>query len=288
MLEALCDALEGTNVVALATNVPGPLAAARLSGLGARVIKIEPLHGDPLSSAAPAWYAQLHRDMEIVRVDLREERDREVVRRRVAEADLLLTAMRASALQRAGLAWTQLHARDPRLVHVAVVGEAAPHADRAGHDLTYQARAGLIAPPAMPRTLLADLAAAERTVSAALAALLARNSDGRGRYVEVGIVDAAAAMAAPLRYGLTSPEGVLGGALAAYALYPAGDGWVAVAALEAHFSERLRTLLEVDTLNAESIAAALARRSAQEWEALALASDVPLAAIRTQALGEDG
>ncbi len=187
--------------------------------------------------------------------------------------------MRARALERAGIAGEMLCNRYPALVQVAIVGESAPHGDRAGHDLTYQARAGLLSPPSMPRTLVGDLAAAERAVSAILAALIGRNRNGRGRYVEVGIVDAAEGFAAPLRYGLTTPDGSLGGGLATYRLYRASDAWVAVAALERHFIEGLREMLEIEAVDVDSIAAAIARRPAKEWARLAQERDVPLTDI---------
>lgn len=271
--------LEGLRVVAVTTNVPGPIAAARLAELGASVWKVEPLRGDPLEAAAPQWYARLHERVDVTRLSLSQARDRETLQERIAAADVLLTAMRARALERAGIASEALSARFPRLVQVAIVGESAPHRDRAGHDLTYQARAGLLAPPSMPRTLIGDLAAAERAVSATLAALIARSRGGRGTCVEIGIVDAAEDFAAPVRYGLTTPEGALGGGLATYRLYRASDGWVAVAALEPHFIEGLREILEIEAVDAESIATAIARRPAQEWARLAQERDVPLTAI---------
>ena len=279
MNDSLANALEGATVVALATNIPGPLAAARLRSMGATVVKVEPPRGDALAFACPLWYEEIVEGMEVVKVDLRDANDRERFASLTARADILITAMRASALARAGLGPGDLRARYPRLCHVAVVGEGAPHADRAGHDLTYQAKAGLLAPPAMPRTVLADLAAAERAVSAALAALLGRERTGRGAHVEVPIVDAAVDFSAPLRHGLTSPDGTLGGALPLYAIYPAKDGWVAVAALEAHFIERLGAMLGTTQLDAAALQAAFSQRSSAEWERLAAECDVPLCSV---------
>lgn len=268
--------LRGLGVVAITTNVPGPIAAARLAALGASVWKVEPLRGDPLQAAAPQWYARLHERVEVIRLRLSEPRDRKILHDRIAAADVLLTAMRGRALERAGIGGDVLGNRYPALVRVAIVGESAPHRDRAGHDLTYQARAGLLSPPSMPRTLVGDLAAAERAVSAVLAALIERDRNGRGGCAEIGIVDAAEDFAAPLRYGLTTPEGPLGGGLATYGLYRASDGWVAIAALEPHFIEGLRQILEIEAIDADSIAAAIARRPAKEWARLAQERDVPL------------
>jgi alpha-methylacyl-CoA racemase len=279
MTAAFTTALDGVTVVALATNIPGPLAAARLRAMGARVVKIEPPRGDALALASPSWYAEIHEQLDVVRLDLRDDAGTAALHDRLSNADVLLTAMRGAALARLGLDWKTVHARYPRLSHVAVVGEAAPHDDRAGHDLTYQARAGLLAPPALPRTVLADLAAAERAVSAALAALLQRARTGSGSRVEIAIVDSAVAFAAPLRHGLTGPRDVLGGALDAYNLYRSSDGWVAVAALEPHFAERLKKMLGIDTLDAVTLNAALGARNSQTWEREAAAHDVPLAAV---------
>jgi len=278
MTDGLAAALEGVRVVALVTNIPGPLAAARLRALGARVEKLEPMAGDPLATASPRWYAQICAGLDVERIDARDPAQRDALHERIGAADLLLTTMRGAALARLGLDWPALHARAPRVNHVEIVGEAAPFEDRAGHDLTYQARAGLLSPPAMPRTLIADLAAAERAVSAALAALLVRARTGAGAHSVVAIVDAAMEFNAPLRNGLTGPCDSLGGGLPAYNLYRASDGWIAVAALEAHFAERLRARLDVERLDEPTLRDAFALRTTAQWEELAAEADLPLAA----------
>ncbi len=281
MTDALATALDGVCVVALATNIPGPLAAARLRSMGASVTKIEPSAGDPLESASPRWYAAICAGLDVVRINPRNPKERDGLHERVRQADVLLTTMRGSALSRLGLRWDALHLAAPRIIHVAITGEGAPYEDRAGHDLTYQARAGLLSPPAMPRTLVADLAAAERVVSAVLAALVLRTRTGCGVRTDVAIVDAAMEFNAPLRYGLTGENEVLGGGLPAYNLYRASDGWIAVAALEAHFMDRLRTELQLETLDRPSLRAAFARRTVAQWEELAAAADLPLSAAST-------
>jgi alpha-methylacyl-CoA racemase len=281
MTDALSAALEGVRVVALATNIPGPLAAARLRALGARVTKLEPLAGDPLESASPRWYEEICKGLDVQRINPRDEPGRSALHTLVRESDVLVTTVRASALARLGFDWESLHAAAPRLIHVAVTGEGPPHEDRAGHDLTYQAHAGLLSPPAMPRTVLADLAAAERVVSAVLAALVLRARTGEGVRAGVAIVDAAMEFNAPLRYGLTGENDVLGGALPAYNLYQASDGWIACAALEHHFMERLRAQLHLETVDAPSLRAAFARHPIAYWEALAASHDLPLAAANS-------
>ena len=175
----------------------------------------------------------------MVTLDLKAEGGRAALERLLSAADLLVTAQRPSALARLGLGWEALHLRHPRLCQVAIFGFPAPRQEEAGHDLTYQAEAGLLQPPRLPATLLADMAGGERAVGAALALLLARARDGAGRLAEVALSDAVEALAEPHRFGLTRPGALLGGGAPGYALYRAADGWVAVAALEPHFLERL-------------------------------------------------
>ena len=68
--------LDGVRVVSLATNLPGPIAAARLTELGASVTKIEPPAGDPLALASPLWYDELTSGQRILALDLKEPEDR--------------------------------------------------------------------------------------------------------------------------------------------------------------------------------------------------------------------
>jgi alpha-methylacyl-CoA racemase len=281
-MNSLDSALLGVRVVSLATNIPGPLAAARLRAMGAAVTKIEPPSGDALALACRRWYDELCAGQEVLRLDLRSDDARAALNERLCAADLLITTMRGSSLERIGLGWSTLHERYPRLSHVAVVGEAAPNDSRAGHDLTYQAQAGLLAPPAMPRSVFADLAAAERAVSYAIAAIVQRDRTGCGVRAEVAIVDAARELGVPVRHGLCTREGALGGGFAPYALYRASDGWIAVAALEAHFLTRLRELLGIDVLDASALEGAFLQRSVTEWQRLAQQRDLPLAIVESE------
>jgi len=274
------NVLEGINVVALVTNIPGPLVAARLRSLGADVVKIEPLRGDALQLAAPRWYAALSTGMKIIQLDLHERGSLAALEAHLSTADVLVTSTRGSSLERLQLQWEQLHARHRRLIHIALCGDAPPHDDRPGHDLTYQARAGTLSGSSLPRALIADIAGGERAVVASLGALLLRERTGSATRVDVSIVDATMDFSEPYRQGLTAEGGALGGGLPTYAIYPAREGYVAVAAIEPHFVGRLSALLGVSALSRETIAAALMERDASTWEREAELHDVPLAAVR--------
>ncbi len=270
--------LHGIRVVSLAVNLPGPAAAARMHSMGADVVKIEPPSGDPLHTAAPAYHAQLSAGQQVVVLDLKDTEGIRTLWGHLADADLLLTSSRPTALARLGLDWPAIHARSPRLCQVAIVGFPGDRAELAGHDLTYQATVGALRPPSMPRLLVADLAGAERAVADGLAALLARTRTGTGSYAEVALSAVIDDQAAPIRHGMTADGGPLGGGLPQYGLYPTADGYVAVAALEPHFWERLTALLGIDSSGTD-LARLLLDRSAKEWERWATEHDLPLAAV---------
>lgn len=279
--------LAGLRVLSLAGNIPGPLAAARLHALGAAVCKVEPPGGDALAAACPAWYAALHAGQAVIRLDLKDAGDRAQLDPLLAAADLLITASRPAGLARLGLAWDNLHAAYPDLCQVAIVGHAAPAEDRPGHDLTYQAAAGLLTPPALPRALLADLAGAERAVAVALALLLARQRGQGSGYREVALAGIAEDFAAPLRHGLTAPGGLLGGGLPTYNIYPAQDGWVALAALESGFVQRLQEALNITKLSHSALADIFRTQPAHIWEQWAITHDLPLVAVHDSITNAD-
>jgi alpha-methylacyl-CoA racemase len=272
--------LGGVRVVTTALNLPGPAACARLRDLGATVAKIEPPSGDPFEQFCPAWYRRLHQGMTVGRLDLKSDTGRRAMARLLDQADLLVTAQRASALARMGLDPESLARAHPSLCHVAITGHAPPHDELPGHDLTYLATHGLVAPPQLPRTLFADMAGAERAVSTALALVIARARSGKGESAAVALADAAAALAQPLREGLTRAGGLLGGGFAGYNVYAARSGWVAVAALEPHFEKRLADKFALGKLTAEALAELFATHDAAYWEDWAREADLPIVAVR--------
>ena len=103
--------LDGIRVVTLAQNVPGPLAAARMREAGARVTKIEPPAGDPFLALSREWHAELHEGIPIERLDLKSPDGLARLTVLLADADLLLTSQRPSAIARLGLDPASLRAR---------------------------------------------------------------------------------------------------------------------------------------------------------------------------------
>jgi crotonobetainyl-CoA:carnitine CoA-transferase CaiB-like acyl-CoA transferase len=272
--------LQGVKIVSLALNVPGPVAAARLTKLGAEVIKVEPPAGDATSTVAASWYQSLCQGQTVLRLDLKSPDGRAKLDDLLAKADLLLASFRPSALQRLGLDWESLHARHSKLCFVGIIGYPAPLQERTGHDLTYQSDLGLLRPPHMPPTLFIDLAGAERAVSMALALLNRAARKGEAGCAWVSLHECAHDLAAPLKAGLTSSGGLLGGGYPLYGFYRANDGWIAVAALEPHFAEHLLSELDLAKADRSELERIFLQRSAAAWESWAAERDLPLVALR--------
>lgn len=274
-------ALAGIDVVSLAVNIPGPVMVARLAEHGASVTKIEPPEGDPLFHHDPRWYARLTDSQTILRLDLKTREGRTALDDRLAGADLLVTASRPSALSRLGLDFESLHARFPELCQLEIVGFPAPDDDLPGHDLSFQAAAGLIVdPPRMPFTLLADLMGAERAATEAVAMLFHRQRTKQATRRQVSLAEAAKTLSVPLARGLCDPKGPLGGAFPGYALYRTKDGWIALAALEPRFVERLAATLEIPSVSAGRLRKIFAERTSARWESWGRRHDIPVTRLR--------
>ncbi len=274
-------ALDGLHLVTLAPNLPGPLAAARLRDMGMRVTKVESPAGDPFETYCAQWYRELHEGMEVVTLDLKSAQGRERFGAVLGTADLLLTSTRPATLGRLGLGWDTLHAAHPRLCQVAIIGEAPPRDGAPGHDLTYQSVAGLVRPPQMPMTLVADLGGALEAIIAALALLARRDRHGEAGCTLVALADAAHYFAQPSRWGLTgAPDRMLGGGYALYDLYETAEGWIAVAGLEGHFRDTLLAQFPGDGSERARLTAGFRTRRADEWHAWAESVDLPIVAVR--------
>lgn len=272
--------LRGMNVVSLSINTPGPVAASRLARMGANVTKVEPPAGDPLKLFARSWYDSLSAGHTIITLDLKEAAGRAQLDMLLSKADLLLASYRPSALRRLGLDWETINARFPRLCFAGIIGYPPPEQEKSGHDLTYLAETGLVTPPEIPSTLFVDLAGAERCVTAALGLLVHFARTGEAGCEFISLYECAKELSAPVTAGLTNRGGVLGGGSPFYGIYQAQDGWVAVAALEPHFAQRLLAELKLSKPEHAAFSHAFLARSADDWEKWAVEKDLPVVKVR--------
>ncbi|MDB5942212.1 MAG: hypothetical protein JWQ13_1778 [Ramlibacter sp.] len=285
--------LQGIRVLSLALNLPGPAALMRCRRMGATCVKLEPPAGDPMSHYNAAAYREMHEGVKVIGADLKTDAGQKVLQRELAKADVLLTSFRPSALRKLGLGFEQLHTLYPALSQVAIVGAAGERAEEPGHDLTYLADNGLVPGLELPATLYADMGGSLMASEAVLQAALVRNeryagsgeNHPQGVYIEVPLAGAAAYLSLPLQWGLTAPEGAVGGAHAGYRVYPCKDGRVAVAALEPHFAASLCKAAGLPAPDREAmflprtraaIGAFFRSRTRAELERLAIDDDIPL------------
>ena len=98
----------------------------------------------------------------------------------------------------------------------------------------------------------------------------------------MSLSDCARGLAAPLRAGLTTPGGLLGGGYPLYGFYRARDGWLAIAALEPHFAQRLLSELKLADADRAALERIFLERSAAEWESWAAERDLPLVAVNQE------
>ncbi|BDM64376.1 CoA transferase [Shewanella sp. NFH-SH190041] len=250
--------LDGIRVIDFTQLLPGPLCSQYLADMGAEVIKIEPPgRGDPVRGG-PDNYAMLfmmiNRNKRSFAVDLRSDTGQAQIRELLKSADVLIEGFRPGVMAKFGLDYQQLSKLNPALVYCSITGygQAGPLAQQAGHDINYQALAGVLeqnghadAAPATGNLPIADLAGG--TLSAAtgiLAALFDASRSGQGRHVDIAMSDCLMALnvMATTSYQQQNntpvPRGCdyLSGALACYQVYQTADErYLAVGAIEQKF-----------------------------------------------------
>ncbi len=264
--------LAGIRVIDLTRLLPGPLATLRLAEWGAEVVKIEgpaeqgqddPTRHmgrtrDDVAADRPSMaFRMLNQGKTMRTLDLRDETGRAALLDAVLDADVLIEGFRPGVMDRLGLGWSVLHDANPRLVMCAIsgYGQKSIWSQRAGHDINYIAMAGVLdqigtqsGEIAVPNFQIGDLlGGSQAALSGVLAALVAAQRTGLGRFVDVSMahevlrhnVLAAANLAAT---GRVQPAGLdlLSGGAPCYGVYRTGDArHLAVGALELKFWQQL-------------------------------------------------
>jgi len=255
--------LEGIRVLDLSRLLPGSFCSLLLADYGADVVKVEDTGiGDYLRWSAPAVHGvedsaravrflALNRNKASVRLDLKDPGGREAFLKLVEGADVVLESFRPGVMDRLGVGYEALRARNAGIVLCAISGYGAegPLSARAGHDLNYLGRVGLLGlsgeadgPPVQAAGQIADVGGgALMAAFGILAALRERDRSGSGQVVDVSMADGAlswlAMDAARVLQGdtLRRGEAELGGRFVCYRPYACADGYVTLGALEPKF-----------------------------------------------------
>jgi crotonobetainyl-CoA:carnitine CoA-transferase CaiB-like acyl-CoA transferase len=246
--------LAGLTVVSLEHAIAGPLATRQLADLGARVIKVErPGSGDfaraydSRTRGLSSHFVYTNRGKQSLTIDLKQPRGAALLRELIVRhADVLVQNLAPGASERAGLAHAALAADAPRLIVCDISGYGAdgPYRDRKAYDLLIQGEAGVLAAtgtpeaPARAGLPVADIAAAMFATQRILAALLQRSIDGRGRRVDISMLEATVEwMGFPLYYSIDGGDapprtGASHATIYPYGPFTAGDGRLLLLAIQ--------------------------------------------------------
>jgi alpha-methylacyl-CoA racemase len=291
--------LSGVRVLDLSRLFPGPFATLLLADLGAHVVKVEDTKGGDYIRYFPphatdgngAAFHALNRGKDSIALDLTIDDDKAMFLELVARADVVIESFRPGVLEKLGLAPAVLLEKNPSLVvcRISGFGQEGPLAKRAGHDLGYAARAGVLGMMKDPSTLpvqVADLCGGAWPAALQIvAALVGRTTTGKGAVIDVSMTDGAHAMLVMpyARLGLVDEDvsrgrDLLAGSVPCYDVYATRDGHLAVGALEPKFWMAFCAATELVDLASDGlstgeagaavrarVAARLAEKTTAEW-----------------------
>lgn len=314
-------ALTGLKVLDLSRLLPGPYLTLLLADLGADVVKVEDpesggdylRHMPPMKGDINAMFVAINRNKRSIALDLKQPAHLEAFKKLLATYDVVVESFRPGVMDKLGLGYASLAALNPRVILLSLsgYGQEGPLAKRAGHDMNYLARTGVLGLggepdglPALPGVQIADIGGALLGATALLAAVVERTRTGKGRHLDVALADAGLAFLQPHLGArlLLGAEGeplkrgreILSGGSPVYSLYRTQDGRaLSVAALEPKFWSGFcravgRPDLEASAYalgdEAESVrtqvAAIVAGRTLAEWEAFLADKDVCVEPVR--------
>jgi crotonobetainyl-CoA:carnitine CoA-transferase CaiB-like acyl-CoA transferase len=318
--------LAGIKVLDLTKLAPGPFCTMILGDLGADVIKIEepgPPTGRRAEQAGKAGtegpgvpfsgspFNALNRNKKSIGLNLKSGPGKEVFRRMVQRADVLVQEYRPGVAERLGIGYEQMSVRNDRLIYCAITGygQDGPYRNLVGHDLNYIATAGVLSIlgragqlPTIPHNLIADYAGGGMHAAIGiLAALLARTQTGRGQYVDIAMMDGSMALMAQsfasfFANGRLPARGEtpLDGAIPNYNLYETKDGKIiTIGAIEPWFFANLcralgrEDLIEHEYNSArraeiqESFRAIFRTKTRDEWFEILSQTDVCVGKMNT-------
>ncbi|HEY1394021.1 MAG TPA: CaiB/BaiF CoA-transferase family protein [Methylibium sp.] len=249
--------LDGVTVVTLEHAIAAPFCTRQLADLGARVIKVErPGVGDFARAydervrGLASHFVWTNRSKESLTLDVKHEAAQQILERLLSQADVLVQNLAPGAAARLGLSFEALHDRHPRLIVCDISGygddpaRPGPYRDKKAYDLLIQSESGFLSitgspdEPAKAGCSIADIAAGMYAYTNVLAALIERGKTGRGRRIDVSMLESMVEwMGYPLYYsfdGATPPPraGAAHATIYPYGPFPTGDGHTVMLGLQ--------------------------------------------------------
>lgn len=317
--------LADVQVLELAGMIPGPYATMLLADLGADVIKVEePSSGDyqrefgPETEGVNHRFANYNRNKRSIAIDLKSERGREVLLELAEESDALIEGFRPGVVDRLGIGYDDILARNPGIVYCSLsgYGQDGPYREWVGHDINYLGIAGLLSmtgqkdgPPVPPGFPISDFAGGVFAAFSILAALREHDRTGEGEYVDISMTDVAASWSSQLLPMVSQGEEptrgrtLVTGEDPAYTIYECADGeYITVGALEPVFWKNLCRELSMeeyetnDRSNPEvreeiraELASTFAEKTRDDWLETLDETEIPIGPVNApkEALRED-
>lgn len=196
---------DGLRVVDFTTNAAGPLSTAFLSDFGAEVIKIEkPKIGDDIRTYAPMFEGiplpllWLNRGKKSLVLDMKDEEAKEIARRLIATADVVVESFKPGTMEKFGLGYEEVKKINPRIImcSVSAYGQTGPLRNKPGYDIVAQALSGIMdltgdpqGEPVRSGTAIADYITGLNTYAALVSALYYRQVSGKGQYIDIALLD---------------------------------------------------------------------------------------------------
>jgi crotonobetainyl-CoA:carnitine CoA-transferase CaiB-like acyl-CoA transferase len=242
-------ALEGIRVLDLSRLFPGPYCSMILADLGADVLRIEDRRFEGEGPGMPT----VMRNKRHMTLNLKHPRGLEIFFQMAREADVILEGFRPGVTDRLGIGYAKMKQVNERLIYCSVTGygQDGPYKNMVGHDINYLSYGGVLGltgepgrKPVIPPIQVADMAAGGMYAAIGiLAALVVRQTTGKGQYIDISMMDGIVAMLpfpASLLWGLgnTPRRGdmLLSGRFPCYSVYETKDGeYISIGALEPRF-----------------------------------------------------
>lgn len=266
--------LDGVTVLDASRVLAAPFCAMQLGDLGAEVIKVErPDTGDQTRGWHPptygesdesAYYVSINRNKRSVTLNLEAEEGREVFRKLVEEADVLIENFRVGKMEDWNLGYEDLAERNPDLIyaHLTGYGEWGPNADRPAYDIVMQAEGGMMSitgeeggAPVRIGVAIADIGAGMYMTQAILAALFSREiGDGSGQKIDVSLYDGQVSWMtymASYYFATGDPPGRMGSkhpTIAPYQAFETEDDYIVVAVSSENMWPRFCRAIEREDL----------------------------------------
>lgn len=288
--------LEKIKVIDLSRWLPGQYCGMVLGDFGAEVIKIDDIDGDATRSFVPQkesgmsyWHLALNRNKRGLALDLRTEEGRDILRKLLATADVLIEGFRPGFLDKIGFSYDSVSRSNPGLIYCSITGFGRTGGARhkPAHDLNVVGLAGIAALDDAGSACVADIqvsavGASMNAVSGILLALLARERTGRGQRIDVSLYNTALGMQATAAASLwgcsETGDEPFGRVVHYYNLYRTKDGkYLTVGTLEPKFWQELCRLLDREDLTGRQfdfahgrelqaeLAGAFLAKTRQEW-----------------------